>query len=138
LGIHTIQPSGFGGLHATNKTYPASLTRKKRFSAEIPRNDKALEKREGKIICVANFPQTKVDIFPLSLYLLIEDILTIARLVFKNRSLTGAIHSKCQYTNAVLTPTRGYKYHGDISNNIISKDIPWFLVFSYRSSGVRY
>jgi hypothetical protein len=35
-------------------------------------------------------------------------------------------------------PTRGYKYHGDISNNIISRDIPRFLVFSYRSSGVRY
>jgi len=35
-------------------------------------------------------------------------------------------------------PTRGYKYLGDISNHIISKDIPQFLVYSGRGSGVRY
>ena len=34
--------------------------------------------------------------------------------------------------------TRGYKYHGDLSNSTISKDIPRFLVFSYRSLGIRY
>jgi len=32
----------------------------------------------------------------------------------------------------------GYKYFGGICNHIISKYIPQFLVFYYRSSGVRY
>ncbi len=35
-------------------------------------------------------------------------------------------------------PLEGYKYLGGICNHIISKNIPQFLVFYYRSSGVRY